>query len=188
MEEGRPVGISALAGLLIAAAAAGVALFILLLVSGQDHPAFRVVDPELRRLLFVALPLGSALAALMGSGLIGLRRWAWWSVAALAVTILAIAVVALEWRYRVWQAGSTASVARDELLAQGCWTFLTFVVVLYLLTAVVMDAFQMQRRWLPRAAILGYLVVAVGSGYGFAAEVRRLALSVLRWVARGSIP
>ena len=188
MEEGRPVGISALAGLLFAAAAAAVVLFVLLLVSGRDHPAFRMVDPEFRRLLIVALPLGSALAAGLGTGLIGLRRWAWWGAAAAAGAALAISSTVLEWKYRVWRASSAASAARDEFFAQGCWTFLFAVLAAYLLTAIVLDAFRMRPRWLPRVAVLGYVLVATASGHGFGDEIRRLTLAFLQWVSRGSLP
>jgi hypothetical protein len=188
VEEGRPVGISALAGLLFAVAAAGVALFLLLLVSGQGHPVFSRVEPDLRRLLFVALPLASVLASVLASGLIGLRRWAWWGTAALLATSLAIALTALGFKFRVWRVNPATTVARDEFLAQGCWAFLFGVFVVYMLTAAALDAFQMKRRMMLRAVIAAYVGVAVASGFPLADEIREFTISVLRSIARRSAP
>lgn len=183
MEESRPWGVTALAGLLFAAAAGGVILFGLLLISGPQHPAFQSVGLASRRLLFVAFPVGTLIAIGLGSGLLGQRRWAWAVGAALVTGAFSIAMVVLASRYRLWTGATSRLAARDEFLAQACWTFLTAVVFVYFMSTLVLNAFGIRRRLVWRAIFFTALVLATASGYGFASQVRRGVTKSLQWLA-----
>ena len=159
MEEARPWGVTGIAGLLFAAAAAAAVLFILLVISGPGHPAFRRVPADARQMLFVILPLVVVAGVVLGSGLIGLRRWAWAATGLILAVVTAFLLFALGARFRAWRIVGSP-VVRDEFLAQTCWTFVGVVVFLYLGTTAVLDAFQIRRRWVARVALVAAVSVA----------------------------